>query len=275
MVNVIGQTEQQGWNSIDWKQHKRVVRNLRGRIFRAQRNGEYYKVRSLTKLLLKSYSNLLISVRQITQINTGKQTAGVDGQTALTPEERITLVQELRDDNWIPSPTKRVYIPKKNGKRRPLGIPTVKNRVIQNVVKNALEPCWEAKFEEHSYGFRPGRSCHDAIEQCFTRLNLNPRGSNNTWVLDADISGFFDNISHETILESVKYFPGRKLIQDWLKAGYLDKSVLNPTHKGTPQGGVVSPLLANIGLHGLQNHLHSCEPKNRIHSIRRRLFGHR
>lgn len=231
------------------------------RIYRAVVNGQNGKVRSLTGLLLKSYSNLLTSVRQITQINAGKQTAGIDGRIALTPESRMNLVKELRDNNWLPSPTKRVYIPKKNRKLRPLGIPTIKDRVIQNVAKNALEPCWEASFEEHSYGFRPGRSCHDAIEQCFVRLNPSPRCSNNTWVLDADILGFFDNISHKTILENVKYFPGRRLIQDWLKAGYLDKAVLNPTRIGTPQGGVISPLLANIGLHGLQYHLQKVNPK--------------
>lgn len=112
-------------------------------------------------------------------------------------------------------------------------VPTVKDRIIQNVVKNALEPCWEAIFEEHSYGFRPERSCHDAIEQCFVRLNPSPRCSNNTWVLDADISGLFDRIDHESIIESVKHFPGRKLIQSWIKAGYVDKAVHNLTCKGT------------------------------------------
>ncbi len=132
---------------------------------------------------------------------------------------------------------------------------------MQNVVKNALEPCWEAQFEEHSYGFRPGRGCHDAIEQCFCLLNPSPRSSNNTWVLDADISGFFDNINHEVILESIKHFPGRKLILNWLKAGYMHKSVINPTNTGTPQGGVISPLLANIGLHGLQHYLQEVNPK--------------
>jgi len=128
-------------------------------------------------------------VRRITQENQGKRTPGIDGQTALTPEQRVQLVRQMQDKTlWKVHPTQRVYIPKAKGKLRPLGIPTLENRVAQTMVKNALEPSWEARFERHSYGFRPGRSCHDAIEQCFLRL----RHGGDTWILDADLKGAFD-----------------------------------------------------------------------------------
>lgn len=186
------------------------------------------------KLMLRSYSNLLLSVRRITQDNRGKHTAGLDGQTALTAEERVKLVTRLQDHSlWQVRPTKRVYIPKTNGKLRPLGIPVIENRVAQTIVKNALEPHWEARFGAHNYGFRPGRNCHDAIEQCFLRL----RQGCDTWVLDADIKGAFDHLSHSFILNAIGPVPGRELIKQWLKAGYVDADMFYPTTEGAPQGG--------------------------------------
>src|SRR5258707_2875266 len=156
------------WNSIDWRRANRTVRNLRHRIFRATQEGDWDKVQSLQRLMLRSTSNAAVSVRRVTQVNKGKNTPGVDKLTVKTPEERSKLLNELTSYTpWRAKPAKRVYIPKANGSVRPLGIPVIKDRALQAMVKNALEPAWEAKFEATNYGFRPGRSAHDAIERIF------------------------------------------------------------------------------------------------------------
>jgi RNA-directed DNA polymerase len=178
----------------DWQSVKRRVQNLKRRIFRATKNGEWNQVRSLMKLMLRSYANLLLSVHKITQENKGKRTPGIDRQIIRTPKARARLIRELlMVKAWKVKPAVRIYIPKADGKQRPLGILTIKNRVAQAIVKNALEPCWEAQFESNSYGFRPGRSVHDAIESCFNRLN---RRSTHKWILDADIKGALDLSSY-------------------------------------------------------------------------------
>ena len=241
------------WATIDWAKATKRVESLRQRIFRATQQQDWKKVHDLQKLLLRSYSNLVLSVRQVTQVNNGRRTPGVDGIIADTAEKRCQLVQELRQmPSQRPKPTRRIYIPKANGKQRPLGIPTIKDRIRQHVVKTALEPSWEARFEACSYGFRPGRSTHDAMEHVFLFLRKNKSSYRHEWALDADIRGAFDHISHDFIMERIGAFPARDEIKAWLKAGYLEYGRLNDTEEGTPQGGVISPLLANIALDGLR-----------------------
>ena len=237
-------------SQINWQKVKKTVKNLRHRIFRARQLGNWRKLRSLQKLMLRSQSNLLLSIRQITQVNTGKQTAGLDKEIINTPQQRVKLYQDMAKTAHTVKPAKRIYIPKSNGKKRPLAIPTVRDRVMQAIVKNLLEPEWESVFEENSYGFRPGRSCADAIEQVFNKISTCGIAKGDSWVLDADISGFFDNISHNHIENLIGNLPGRNLIKMWLKSGYLEQGIYHETIQGTPQGGVISPLLANIGLHG-------------------------
>lgn len=238
------------WNTVHWGHVNRQVRNLRRRIFRASQAGDQKTVHRLQQLMLRSYSNRLQAVRRVTQENQGKDTPGVDKLLVKTPKARGKLVDELGSyQPWRALPAKRVYIPKANGKMRPLGIVSIRDRALQAMVKNVLEPAWEARFEPTSYGFRPGRSCHDAIVMIHKCART---GTNRTWVVDADITGAFDHISQAFLLEVIGPVPGRELIKQWLKAGYLDQGVYHPTPTGTGQGAVISPLLLNIALHGME-----------------------
>ncbi|MDZ4684391.1 MAG: group II intron reverse transcriptase/maturase [Planctomycetaceae bacterium] len=249
-ISANGPAERTVWNAIDWRKTQRRVRNLRRRIFRASRDGDLAKVRSLQKLALRSHAVRLAAVRTVTQENAGKLTPGVDKLVVKTAEARSELVDALgRHQPWHALPVRRVYIPKSNGKLRPLGIPSILDRAMQAVVKIALEPEWEARFEPCSYGFRTGRGCHDAIGRIY---NFALPSGRKKWVVDADIAGAFDNIGHDALLGQLGTFPARDLVRQWLGAGFMENGVFHATDAGTPQGGVISPLLANIAFHGME-----------------------
>jgi len=243
------------WERINWRAQEEQVRRLRQRIFKATQEQDWPRVRNLQKLMLRSRANTLVSVRQVTQRNTGRKTAGIDGEVALTSEARVEVAQRVHAtlDSWQPRAVRRVYIPKASNraKLRPLGIPVIMDRCHQNRVKNALEPEWEARFEARSYGFRPGRGCQDAIAAIFNTCR-GPR-ARRVWALDADLAAAFDRIDHDRLLAAMGSFPARDLIRDWLKAGVFEPGKgFAPTMEGTPQGGVISPCLLNVALHGLE-----------------------
>jgi RNA-directed DNA polymerase len=241
------------WRQIDWRRAEVDVRRLRQRIFTASKAGDLPRVRRLQKLMLRSRSNTLVSVRRVTERNAGRLTAGVDGEVVLTPEAKMQLVDrvQLRVEPFKAQPVRRVYIPKPGSqKRRPLGIPVLLDRCHQARVVNALEPEWEARFEPRSYGFRPGRGCHDAIQSIYQVVK--GRSPRRRWVLDADLAGAFDRIAHDHILQQLGSFPARGMVRQWLKAGVVEQGQLRRTEEGTPQGGVVSPVLLNVALHGME-----------------------
>jgi RNA-directed DNA polymerase len=249
---VSGPEDVSEWDAIDWRSCEQNVARLRRRIFTASREGDWPQVRSLQKMMLRSWSNTLVSVRQVTQRNAGRRTPGIDGEVALDSLARMRLAVRVHHaiSTWQPVAVRRVYIPKANGKQRPLGIPVLADRAHQARVKNALEPEWEARFEPRSYGFRPGRSCQDAIAALYVTLKGKSR---RTWILDADLSAAFDKISHCFLLEQLGSFPARDMIAGWLRAGVFEAGKgFAPTEEGTPQGGIISPVLLNVALHGLE-----------------------
>jgi RNA-directed DNA polymerase len=238
-----GETNQ--WNQRDWSHCERQLRRLQARIVKATQEGRWGKVKALQRLLTHSHYGRALAVKRVTE-NKGKRTPGVDGEIWQTPGAKEKAMESLRQRGYQPKPLRRVHIPKANGKLRPLGIPTMKDRAMQALHLLALEPVAEATADGHSYGFRPGRSTADAIGQCFLLLS---KGYSPQWVLEGDIRGCFDNISHEWMLQHIPL--DGKVLKKWLKAGYVENRTLFPTEAGTPQGGIISPTLANLTLDGL------------------------
>lgn len=247
------EAESVAWNHLPWRKVEQHVFRIQKRIYRARQRGETRKVEKLQKLLMKSKSARLLAVRRVTQDNQGKKTAGIDGIKSVLPKQRFLMAEHIHPTYWKHStftPVRRIWIPKagKKDERRPLGIPIMRERAQQALVKLALEPAWEAVFEPNSYGFRPGRSGHDAIEAIFRAIRYKAK-----FVLDADIKGCFDHISHEALLDKLHTYPQvRRIIKGWLKAGIMEGLEFSPTESGTPQGGVISPLLMNVALHGME-----------------------
>lgn len=268
------------WKDIDWTKIETYILRLQMRIYNLSKNGEREKMWSCQRTLTRSFLAKLLSVRRVTQDNRGKSTPGVDGKTVLNPDERLLLASELSLDGKANS-IRRVFIPKPYSKEKrpcaarkraaPLGIPTIKDRAKQYLAKLALEPEWEAKFEPNSDGFRPARSCHDAIAAIYTSIHQKPK-----FVLDADIRKCFEKIDHEALLKKVDtYSKMKRQIAAWLKAGILENGILRESVRGTPQGGVISPLLANIALDGLERSLENWMKDIELRDSKGRVLSHR
>lgn len=259
------------WSDVNWIAVNSTVKKLRRRIFDAKRNNNNKLVASLQKLMLNSTSNILFSIRKVSY-DSGRKTAGIDKQTLDSPMKRIYLFKDIMSNGWDgldPKPIRRIYIKEPN-KMRPIGIPTIYDRVIQSMVLNSLEPEWEAVFEKGSYGFRPKRSVNDAVARIWLALN---KENSRKWIVESDITKCFDSISHKYLLEKIDKFPGKSLIKKMLEVGIVIRDVwLSSDDEGTPQASVLSPLLCNIALHGLEAELGVKYKKNGFVDQRGRLL---
>ena len=243
------------WHSIDWAKAHHIVRRLQARIVKATQEQKWGKVKALQRLLTHSLSGKVLAVKRVTE-NQGKRTPGVDGTTWKTPQEKAMAIQRLRQRGYHPQPLRRIYIPKSNGGKRPLSIPCMSCRAMQALYLLALDPVAETTADPNSYGFRKERSPADAIEQCFKALG---KARSPQWILEGDIKGCFDKISHEWLLAHIPM--DKSILRKWLKAGFIEKQVLHPTEEGTPQGGICSPVIANLALDGLERKLLERYPK--------------
>src|SRR5215467_15631280 len=234
------------WRSINWKKAHKIVNRLQARIVQATKAGKRNKVKALQRLLTHSFSGKALAVKRVTE-NQGTNTPGVDKVLWSTPEEKAMAIQKLQSRGYTAQPLRRLYIPKPNGKQRPLGIPTMTDRGMQALYLQALDPIAETQADTHSYGFRKERSCADAINQCYRVLF---RADMPAWSLEGNIKSCFDTISHNWLLAHIPM--EESILDKWLKAGYMEKSVWHPSDDGTPQGGIISPVLANMTLDGLE-----------------------
>ncbi len=235
------------WDLIDWDEQERIVSRIQTRIVKAVKNGLKEKARGLQRLLSNSLASKLIAIKRVIT-NRGKRTPGVDNVLLDTPEKRWETLSKTNLRNYKAAPLKRIYIPKKNGKKRPLGIPIMHDRVEQALDLLGLDPVSESFADCHSYGFRKFRSTWDAMGAIFNALRC--KGSAN-WILEADIKGCFDNIDHNWLIKNIPM--NKRKLKQWLKCGYLEEHMYNPTEFGAPQGGIISPTLANMALDGMQN----------------------
>ena len=251
------------WNSIDWKYAQRQVRRLQMRIAKAVKEKRWNKVRTLQYLLTRSFHAKVLAVKRVVS-NRGKKTPGVDGVLWPGTRAKWQAVFGLRRRGYRPQPLRRIYIPKKNGKKRPLSIPTMKDRAMQALHKLALAPVAETMADRNSYGFREGRSCADAVSAAFNALS---KPNSATWVLEGDIKGCYDNISQGWLLANIPM--DKEILQKWLRAGYVEDGITYPSRKGTPQGGIISPTLANMTLDGLEEAVRCAVPRrSRVNFIR-------
>lgn len=239
------------WHHIDWRHVHATVRKLQVRIAKATQDRDWRKVKSLQRFLVRSFCGKALAVRRVTE-NQGKRTPGVDRVIWNTPESKTHAIPSLKRRGYRPKPLRRVYIPKSDGKERPLGIPTMRDRAMQALYLLALQPVAETLADRNSYGFRVNRSTADAMKQCRNALSQRNCAK---WILEADIRGCFDNISHDWLLANVPM--DKALLAGWLKAGFVEKGRFFPTKSGTPQGGIISPTLANLALDGLESALES------------------
>jgi len=251
------------WSSIDWKEAHRQVRRLQMRIAKAVKEKKWNKVNALQYLLTHSFYAKLLAVKRVTS-NKGKDTPGVDGVLWKGARAKWRAACSLRRRGYQPQPLRRTYVPKKNGKKRPLSIPTMYDRAMQALYKLALAPVAETIADGNSYGFREGRSCADAVQAAFNALS---KPNSATWVLEADITGCYDNISKQWMLNNIPM--DNVVLRKWLDAGYVENGITYPTRKGVPQGGIISPTLANMTLDGLEEAVRSAVPRrSRVNFIR-------